>query len=61
MEKENQDPRERRVLESVERVVNQLWNRVLGNYEDLGRPAGHLFESLEVLDDWSRRKRRGEL
>jgi len=52
---------EQRFLEAVEQVVDTLWNEELEDYEATGRDEGHLFKCLEVLSDWSHRKRRGEV
>jgi hypothetical protein len=48
------------LVKAVEDVVSYLWNDELDDYQASGRPENHIFRAVEILNQWSHRKRRGE-
>lgn len=40
------------VLESVDSIVSYLWNDEQRDYEEEGKPEGHVFEHLERINTW---------
>jgi hypothetical protein len=57
--KQQNENEELDIVEAVEHVVSYLWNAELEDYRASGRAEGHIFPWLEILNQWSHRKRKG--
>lgn len=45
-------PTPEHVLDSMRAVVDYDWQTEQRDYEDEGKPAGHVFEHLQTVDTW---------